>query len=84
MTFILLLFYFIFIHSFIFAELGFELRASHLLDRYSISFEPHPQLFFALVMFQVGSHIFDQGNLRHIPPTHGLLHTRVHTTVSAL
>jgi hypothetical protein len=34
--------------------LGFELRASCLLGRYS-PLEPQPQPFFALVIFQIGS-----------------------------
>jgi hypothetical protein len=37
--------------------LGFELRASHLLSR-PLPFEHTPSSLFALVVFQVGSHVF--------------------------
>jgi hypothetical protein len=40
---------------FFFLVLGFELRALCLL-------EPHPQPFFALVIFQIMSHIFAWGD----------------------
>jgi hypothetical protein len=40
--------------------MGFELRALHLLGRHSTT-ESHFQPFFALVTFQVGSHVFRLG-----------------------
>jgi hypothetical protein len=59
-----LLFFFFFWMS-----LGFELRASNLLGS-AISLELCPQLFFALVIFQVGSHIFAMVASDHDPLTY--------------
>jgi hypothetical protein len=39
--------------------LGFKFKALHLLDRPSL--EPHPVVLFVLVILQVWSHIFAQG-----------------------
>jgi hypothetical protein len=43
-----------------FVVLGFELRALYLLDRCNTR-EPHHKSFFALVIFQIGSHVFCPG-----------------------
>jgi hypothetical protein len=46
--------------TFVFMVLGFELRASHFLGS-TLPREPCLQPLFALVIFQIESHIFAQG-----------------------
>jgi hypothetical protein len=41
--------------------LEFEIRALHLLNKHSDSLSHAPQPFFALVIFQIGSHAFCPG-----------------------
>jgi hypothetical protein len=58
--------------------LGIELRASHLLGRWSMAWAMSPALF---VIFQIGFHIFALAKMDYDPPTYGLLHSWDHRQI---
>jgi hypothetical protein len=60
---------YLFYFFFVMVVLGFELKASHLL---SLSHVSSP--YFALVIFQIGSHVFSPGLASHVAGTTDVHH----------